>query len=122
LNNKLEKSKLALESAALDYKNTEISMETELQTALLNTFSQAGTVLSARRSLEYTEKNYQFIMERYRLLQSSVSDLVDASTLFINSRNSHIKSSYGFLRSLSNLRSLTALDDEKKLLQMLGSE
>jgi len=122
LNNKLEKSRLALESAAMDYKNTELSMETELQTALLNTFSQAGSVLSARRSLEYTEKHYQFIMERYRLLQSSVSDLGDASTLYINSRNSHIRSSYGFLRSLSNLRSLTALDDEKKLIQMLSGD
>jgi outer membrane protein len=120
LNNKLEKSKLALESAAMDYKNTELSLETELQTALLSAFSQAGSVLSARRSLEYTEKHYQFILERYRLLQSSVSDLGDASSLFINSRNSSISGSYGFLRSLSRLRSLTALDDEKKLIAMLS--
>jgi outer membrane protein TolC len=119
LNNKLEKSRLALDSAAHDYKNTELSLETELQTALLNTFSQAGAVLSARRSLEYTEKHFEFIMERYRLLQSSVSDLGDASTLFINSRNGHIRSSYSFLRSLSALRSLTALDDESKLIEML---
>jgi outer membrane protein TolC len=122
LNNKLEKSKIALDSAAHDYKNTELSLETELQTALLNTFSQAGSVLSARRSLEYTEKHFAFIMERYRLLQSSVSDLGDASTLFINSRNSHIRSSYSFLRSLSALRSLTALDDENKLIEMLARD
>jgi outer membrane protein len=122
LNNKLEKNKLALESSAIDYKNAEISLETELQTALLSIFSQAGSVLSARRSLEYTEKHYQFILERYRLSQSSVSDLTDASTLFINSRNSQISGAYSFLRSLSRLRSLTALEDEKKLLEMLLKE
>jgi len=120
LNNKLEKNKLALESAAVDYKNAEVSLETELQTALLNLYSQAGSVLSARRSLDYTEKHYQFILERYRLSQSSVSDLTDASTLYINSRNNQISGTYNFLRSLSRLRSLTALDDEKKLLEMLG--
>jgi len=122
LNNKLEKNKLALESAAMDYKNAEISLETDLQTALLNLYSQAGSVLSSRRSLDYTEKHYQFILERYRLSQSSVSDLTDASTLYINSRNSQISGTYNFLRSLSRLRSLTALDDEKKLLEMLLKE
>jgi len=120
LNNRLAKSKLALESTAHDFKNMELSMETEVQTALLSTFSQAGSVLSARRSLEYTEKHYEFIMERYRLSQSSVSEIGDASTLYINSRNSHISSSYSFLRSLSHLRSLIALDDESKLIEMLS--
>jgi len=104
----------------MDYKEAELSLETEVQTALLNIFSQAGSVLSARRSLEYTEKNYQFVMERYRLSQSSISELTDASTLFISSRNSQISGSYGFLRSLSRLRSLTALDDENTLIQMLS--
>jgi len=120
LKNRLEKSKLALESASMDYKEAELSLETEVQTALLNIFSQAGSVLSARRSLEYTEKNYQFVMERYRLSQSSISELTDAAALFISSRNSQISGSYGFLRSLSKLRSLTALDDESKIIQMLS--
>jgi len=120
LNNRLEKSKLALESASMDYKNAELSLETEVQTALFNIFSQAGSVLSARRSLEYTEKNYQFVMERYRLSQSSISELTDAAALFISSRNSQISGSYGFLRSLSKLRSLTALDDENTLIKMLS--
>jgi len=122
LNNKLEKNKIALESAAIDFKNAELSLETEVQTALLSIFSQAGSVLSSRRSLEYTEKHYQFVLERYRLSQSSVSDLTDASALYINSRNTQISGSYSFLKSLSRLRSLTALEDEKKLLEMLLRE
>jgi outer membrane protein TolC len=119
LNNRIEKSKIANESAAIDYANTQSSLETELHTALLNIFAQAGTVFSSRRSLEYTEKHFEYVMERFRLSQSSVSDLSEASSLLINSRNSHIRASYGFLQSLSRLRSLGAIDDEEKLINIL---
>jgi len=119
ISNKIEQSKLARNSAALDYVSTEVSVETELQSALLNAFAQAGAVLSSRRSLEYTEKHFDYVMERYRLSQSSVSDLSEASSLLISSRNSHIKARYGFLQSLSKLRSICALDDEGKLMNLL---
>jgi len=120
MTNRLERSKLARDSAALDYISAESSLETELQTALLNLLAQAGSVLSSRRSLEYTERHFEFVMARYRLSQSSVSDMTDASSLFITSRNNHIRASYGFLQSLSRLRSLGALDDEEKLLGILA--
>jgi outer membrane protein TolC len=119
MSNRIEKSKIARDSAALDYISAESSLETELQTALLNTFAQAGSVLSSRRSLQYTEKHLEYVMERYRLSQSSVSDLGEASSLFITSRNNLIRATYGFLQSLSKLRSLGALDDEDKLLKLL---
>lgn len=117
--NNVEKNKIALESAALDYISQQSALEIELQTALLNTIAQAGTVLSAGRSLEYAEKHFEYVMERYRLSQSSVSDLLDATALAGNSRNQLIKSRYGFLRSLSKLRSLGALDDESTLTNIL---
>jgi len=117
--NKIEKSKIARDSAALDYAGAEISLETELYSALLSAFAQAESVLSSRRSLDYTEKHFEYIMERYRLSQSSVSDLGEASSLLINSRNSHIKARYGFLQSLSKLRSLGVIDDEEKLVNIL---
>jgi outer membrane protein TolC len=117
--NRIEKSKMARDSAVMDYVGAEISLETELYSALLSAFAQAESVLSSRRSLDYTEKHFEFIMERYRLSQSSVSDLGEASSLLINSRNSHIKARYGFLQSLSKLRSLGVIDDEEKLINML---
>ncbi|MDR0503475.1 MAG: TolC family protein [Treponema sp.] len=116
---KIEKNKIARDSAAIDLLNAENSLEAELQAALLNAIAQAGSVLSSRRSLEYTEKHFEYVMERYRLSQSSVSDLGDASLLLINSRNGYIKASYGFLQTLSKLRSLCAISDEGKLLQLL---
>jgi outer membrane protein TolC len=123
MNNKVEKSKNARDSAAMDYLSAEISLETDLQSALLNVFAYAGSVLSSRRSLDYAEKHFEYIMERYRLSQSSVSDVGEASSLLINSRNSHIRAQYGFLQSLSKLRSLGAIDDEEKLVKILiGNE
>ncbi|MDR2701367.1 MAG: TolC family protein [Spirochaetaceae bacterium] len=119
LNNRIEKSKNAQISAALDYANTENSLETELQSALLNALAQAGTIVSSRRALEYAEKHFEYVMERYRLSQSSVSDLGEASSLLISNRNNLIRAQYGFLQSLSKLRSLCAVDDEKKLVAIL---
>ncbi|MCL2264647.1 MAG: TolC family protein [Treponema sp.] len=119
LNNKLKKSQIALDSAAIDYANLEYSLEQELFNALSNIFAQAGTVLSSRRSLEYTEKHYEFVMERYRLSQGSVSDLNEATSLYITSQNNLNKASYSFLQSLSKLRSLCAMDDEQKLINLL---
>ena len=117
--NRIEKSKINRDQAALNYVDAEISLETEIYSALLSAFAQAESVLSSRRSLDYTEKHFEFIMERYRLSQSSVSDLGEASSLLINSRNSHIKARYGFLQSLSKLRSLGVIDDEEKLVNIL---
>jgi len=122
MNNKIEKSKIARDSTAMDYKNTESSLETELQSALLNAFACAGTIVHSRLSLEYAEKHFEFVNERYRLSQGSISDLNDAAALLINTRNSQIKSRYGFLQALSRLRSLAAIDDEQKLLKILVGE
>jgi outer membrane protein TolC len=117
---KIKKSKNARDAAALDYISAEVSLETELQSALLNLFAYAGSVLSTRRSIDYAEKHFEYTMERYRLSQSSVSDLGDASTLLINSRNNHIKAQYGFLQSLSKLRSLGAFTDDEKLIAIFN--
>lgn len=119
LNDRIERSRIGRDIANLNFTNTEISLEQELQNALFNLFSQAGSVLSARRSLQYTERLFESVVERYRLGQSSVSDLTEATTLFINSRNSYTRASYGFLQNLSRLRSLCALGDKGQLLEIL---
>ena len=122
ISNNVEKSKLARDSTALDYINVKSQLETELQSALIGAYSNAGSALSSSRALEYAEKHFEFIMERYRLSLSSVSDLGDATTLLITSQNNLIKARYGFLQSLSHLRSLGAIDDEEKLLGILTEQ
>ena len=119
LSNRVERNRIARDTTLLSYANTENSLEQELQSSLFNLFTQAGSVLSSRRSLEYTQRHFEYVFERYRLLQSSVSELNEASGLLINSRNSLNRASYSFLRSLSGLRSLCALDDEDHLIGLL---
>jgi len=115
----VEKSRIARDSAALDYMDAEIGLKTELQSSLLDVLTYAGSVLHSRLSLAYSEKHFEYVMERYRLSQSSITDLNDASTLLINSRNSLISARYGFLQGLSKLRSLGAFMDEEKLIKIL---
>jgi len=119
ITNNVEKSKIARDSAALDYMSAEVSLETELQSALLNVFTYAVSVLNTSLSLAYSEKHFEYVMERYRLSQSSITDLNEASTLLINSRNNLIKARYGFLQGLSKLRSLGVFTDEEKLIEIL---
>jgi len=113
--NNVAKSRIARDSAALDYMSAEVNLAADLQSALINVFTYAGSVLNTSLSLAYSEKHFEFVMERYRLSQSSISDLNEASTLLINSRNSLIKARFGFLQSLSKLRSLGVFNDEERL-------
>jgi outer membrane protein TolC len=117
--NSVAKNKIAKETAALDYLGAQSTLETDLQSALLDAFSQAGSVLSSRRAVEYAEKHFEYIMERYRLSRSSVSELSDAQALVSSARGQFFKAQYGFLQSLSALRTLGAFDSEEKLMNIL---
>jgi outer membrane protein len=122
LGNRLEKSKIARDTEAINYTNTQNSLEQELLSALSNVFTQAGSVISLRRSLEYTESHFNYVMERYRLSQSSVADLNDATSLFISARNSLNRATYSFLQGISRIRSLCAMDDFARLLNILSGD
>jgi len=117
--NNVDKSKNARDLAALDYIGAEITLGTDLQDALFKALTNAGSVIHTGLSLAYAERHSDYVMERYRLSQSSIGDLNEASTLLINSRNNLTKARYGFLQSLSKLRSLGAFQDEEKLIQLL---
>jgi outer membrane protein TolC len=117
--NRVEKNKIARDSAVLDYLSAESNAETELQTALLDCISQASSALSARRAWEYAEKHFEYIMELYRLSQNSVSELSDASALLSSSRSTLIRAQFGFLQALSTLRSLGAFENEEDLRALL---
>jgi outer membrane protein TolC len=121
LNDTLERSKTAVSTAALSYANAINTQQSNLLNVLFTTFTQADSVLSSRRSLEISERNFEYATERYRLGQSSVKDFGDASSQIITSRNSYTRAYYGFLQSLSSLRSLLAIDDEARLIALLMS-
>ena len=69
---------------------------------------------------DYYERNFEYVIELNRLSQSSIVDLNEVSTMLINSRNNLTNARYGFLQSLSKLRSLGAFMDEEKLINILN--
>jgi outer membrane protein TolC len=113
------KKKIAQNEAALAYRDTELSLATEIQTALLDCAAQAGSVLSARRADEYARKHYEHNLELYRLSQNSLSALSDAAVLAGSSRTQRIRAEYGFLSCLSRIRSLGCFPEESELNDLL---
>ena len=119
MSNNQEKSKITYDLAMMNYVDRQKQVETDLYSSLLTAITQAESFLSSRRTLDYVERSFEYTMERYRLSQASVLEYVDASSSLITNTNSYIRSSYGFLRSLSKLRSLTVIDDEETLIKLL---
>ena len=119
LNDNIESSTIARDRAVMDQTGEINSMQQNLASTLLSIISQAASVLSSRRSLELSQMQYDYAMERYRLAQGSLKDVNDASSLLITSRNNLTQASYSFLQGLSSLRSLCAMDDEDQLIRLL---
>ncbi|MDL2229645.1 TolC family protein, partial [Treponema sp. OttesenSCG-928-L16] len=117
--NNVDSKKIAQEQTLLDYKSTESSLDIEIQTRLLDCIAQAGSVLSSRKALEYSQKHYENVLELYRLSQGSVSELSDAAALVSSNQNQLINAQYGFLSCLSAIRSLGAFESEEQLVSML---
>jgi outer membrane protein TolC len=114
----VEKKKIASGQAALDLQSAGDNLDLELQTALVDLLSQAGSILSSRRASEYAGRHFDYVMELYRLSRSSQSELSDAAALMETNRNNLIRSRYGFLRALSKIRSLGVFETEGEIAAM----
>jgi outer membrane protein len=117
--NSVKKSSIEREQAVLDYKGAESTLALEIEAALLEILSRAGSILSSRRALEYAEKHLDYVMELYTLSQNSAADVSDASSLVSSSRSQLIQAEFGFLSGLSRLRSLGAFEFDDDLTAML---
>ena len=117
--NNVDQSKIARDQANLDYASASDQTVTNVQSGLMNALNYAEQIIYSRAALDYAQKNFEFVQESYRLNQSSVTDLENASSQLNTSRNSLITAQYGFMQSLATLRSLVAVDDEQKLVTML---
>jgi outer membrane protein TolC len=117
--NKMDKQKISQEQTQLSYEDTLASAEIDAQTALLNLITQAGSIISARRAYEYAQEHLHYIQELYMLSQKSLSDFSNAASLEIRSRNALISAQFGFLESLSKIRSLGTFSDEAAIIALL---
>ena len=117
----VERQRIAMEQAALDYRSAISSLDIELRTLILDIASQAGLILSSRRALDYALMHFDFVMELYRLSGNSPADLSDAETLVRNSRNQLIRSQFSFLTGLSRIRSIGVFDTDEEIIALISS-
>jgi outer membrane protein TolC len=118
--NSVQKEKIAQQRSLLGYEDTQTQFDIDVQTGILNCITQAGTVISSQKTLEYTEKNYESVLELYRLSQKSVSELATASTSLSSTRNQLINAQYSFLSCLSVIRSLGAFESDQDVIDFLS--
>jgi outer membrane protein TolC len=119
IGNNVAKKKILRNEATLNLRDAEVTTDLALQTALLDAAAQAGSVLSSRKAYEYAQKHFEYVLELYRLSRNSVSDLADAAALVSSNHNQLIRAQYGFLRSLSTIRSLGGIDSDDELAVLL---
>ena len=121
IGNGVEKKRIAQTEAALSYRDAENSLEVDIQTALLDLIGYAISAQSARRADEYSQQNYEYNLELYKLSRVSVFELSDAAALAGASHPQPIPAEYGFLGGLSKLRSLGAFSSQDEVMSLLLS-
>jgi outer membrane protein TolC len=115
----VEKQRLAQAEASLNYRDTENALSVEIQTALLDLAGSALSVLSARRTDEYAQQNYEYNLELYKLSQASILDFSTAADQAMESHDKRVAEEYRFLSGLSKLRSLGAFESQEELIALL---
>ena len=121
IRNNVKIKKIAQEQAALDYQETELSLDIEIQSGILNCIAQASSVISSRKALEFSQKQLENKMELYKLSSASISDLSDATAMVSSNQNQLIRAQYSFLLTLSYLRSLGVFNSEQQVIDLMIS-
>lgn len=121
IRNNVKNKKIAQQQASLDYQETELSLDIEIQSGILNCIAQASSVISSRKALEYAQKQLENKMELYKLSSASISDISDAAALVSSNQNQLIRAQYSFLLSLSFIRSLGIFDSEQQVIELMIS-
>jgi len=116
--NEVKAADAAAGEAALDLDEQKRTLDLSVLTAVADCVAQARSVLSSQKALEYAEKNYENVLELYKLSSKPVADLLDAEATVSSSKETLIAARYGFLSNLSTLRSLGAFESEEALLAL----
>ncbi|MDR1787172.1 MAG: TolC family protein [Treponema sp.] len=111
----VKKRDIALAQAGLDAAGTEETLALTLRAAVLSLASEAGAFLSARRSCDYAQRHFDYVLELYRLSRNSQSELSDAAALLQTNKRQLIQTRFSFLRTFSSLRSIGVFEDEAEL-------
>jgi len=113
------KKKSAQASAALDLAEQRRTLLLNIRSAVYTWLSSARSILSSKTALEYAQSNYEAVLESYKLSLASATDLSTAAQLVSTNRSAYNRAHYDFLQSITDLKTLTALDTEGKLLELV---
>ncbi|MGA2477367.1 MAG: TolC family protein [Spirochaetia bacterium] len=112
----VESKTLAARQAALEQKETQRTLDLEIEGAVFDSVSSARAVSSSQKALDYAESHYQSVLERYKLSSASVSDMSDAELLVSTNRSSLISARYQFLSNISSLRTMAGFETDDLLI------
>jgi outer membrane protein len=110
---------ISAQQAGLDEQESRRTFALQVKSGVYSSLSAARSVVSSMKALEYSEANYQGILERYKLSAASPADLTDAEALLSSSRTALISARYSFLDSFSSLRTLAGLETAELLAALL---
>ncbi len=113
------KKKSAQASAALDLAEQRRNLLLDIRSAVYTWISSARSILSSKTALEYAQSNYETVLESYKLSLLSATDLSTATQLVSTNRSAYNRAHYDFLQGITDLKTLTALESEEKLLELV---
>ncbi|MCX7879691.1 MAG: TolC family protein [Ignavibacteria bacterium] len=112
-NYQIELARAQLIQLDMQKLQVEQTIRREIITSLNNLESAEKQLIATRRSLEYAEKNFQNISEKYRLGSVSSIDYYYANNLFINSKINHINAVIGYYIAQKEILYATGQLDNK---------
>jgi outer membrane protein len=115
----VDSKSLAARQAALDLDETRRTLDLGIQSAVFDSISSARQISSSQKALDYAESHYQDVLEQYRLSAASVLDLSDAQLLVSTNRTALITARYGFLTSISSLRTYAGFETDELLIRIM---
>jgi len=113
------KNKAMVRKIEADFIVNENSINLNSRTVALAWISAIQTAQSAELSLEYAEKSWQQMSQRYQSGVISSSDMLDAEIMLSNARSQFISSRYNILRNKSNLKKLLNIESDEEFSSLI---
>ncbi len=102
----------AEEEKAIAAEDSRDSAGLQIAGAVYDAVANARAIASSKKALEYAQRNYEALLEAFKLSSLSSSDLSDAEVLVSSAASSLIAARYGFLSGLSSLKALAGLEED----------
>ena len=107
------KNKSNLRKSEYDFINTHNTISLNIRSVALNWVSSVQTAESARLSLDYAQRSWEQMNQRYRSGVISGADMLDADIMLSNANYQYINSKYNILRNKSNLKKILNVENNE---------